>query len=663
MSIDPQQQIKKIKSSVLNALTDQVEYLQLMPVAATKLLLLTADEESNIRDLSKVIETEPALATQILKTVNSSQFNFSRSINSIQRATSILGFSNVRNTAIKLLVYNKLIARPTGQSFDLHFFWQHSLFVATLSREIAIILNHPDPDLLYTAGLLHDIGKLILESHGKLSYSEFISSNTSLTNSTIKNELDFFGINHEQAGYIACLDLKLPEIITSVVANHNNEQDNPVAFKQENAIISFSNYLAGIHSLGSFSQEPPPILPAVVMEIRAIKNIDIEALFHHVDKEMQETSQFYGIQFPTLTQLRSKLIEVLIQTNQSTLQPIPQTNNIATSTKILSSLTIPHQSLYPEIFIPKTLRAIHENFKIDRIFMLNMSSSKNRNLFSQFCWPEKCPQTESKQTLKINVDTLTGDFLTCLRTKHSAIITTREFKNRSLLYQIGVTECIAIPILRNNRLCNVLYADNKFSKAPLTTELLTQIDPIAKELGSALYNARCFELEKNRAEIDPLTGLSNKRMITDFLENLFSNNLTNLKKVSVGFLDIDHFKKLNDVCGHQLGDEALKIVAYILRRLTRDGDFVGRYGGEEFIFVLPKCTQKEAQQYAERIRSEIEVQGIKFKDKFKNNKLTASIGIAMYQSEYKNYSRLIAVADKAMYQAKNSGRNNVASIP
>ena len=333
--------MNKLKESVYNALSDQVKNLQLIPVTAIKLLQLTANEDSDFHDLSKIIETEPALATQILKTVNSPLFNFPHPINSIQRAVSMLGFSNIRSTAIKLLFYNKLIAKPTGQSFDLLYFWQHSLFVATLGREIAIKLNHPDPDMLYTAGLLHDIGKLVLESHGKLSYSEFISANTNITPSTLKNELIFFGISHEQIGHIICLDLELPEVITSVVANHYAELDNPFEFKLENAVITFANYLAGIHGLGSFYQEQPPVLPNAVIKIIEIKNIDIDSLFTHVDKEMQETSKFYGIQFPTLNQLRVQLIQTSIESNQSNSQS-PQEKSKPSN--LLSSLTIPHQS-------------------------------------------------------------------------------------------------------------------------------------------------------------------------------------------------------------------------------------------------------------------------------------------------------------------------------
>jgi len=656
-------QMKRLKDSVNNALSDQVKNLHLIPVTAIKLLQLTAKEDCDFHDLSKIIETEPALATQILKTVNSPLFNFPHPINSIQRAVSMLGFSNIRSTAIKLLFYNKLIAKPTGQSFDLLYFWQHSLFVATLGREIAVKLNHSDPDMLYTAGLLHDIGKLVLESHGKLSYSEFISANTNITPSTLKNELIFFGINHEQIGHIICLDLELPGVITSVVANHYAEPDNPFEFKLENAIITFANYLAGIHGLGSFYQEQSPVLPNSVSKIIDIKNIDIDSLFTHVDKEMQETSKFYGIQFPTLNQLRIQLIQSSIESNQSNSQPT-QTSSQAKpkQSNLLSTLTIPHQSLNPESFIPQTLRAIHKSFNFDRVFMLSMFT-KNRSLYSKHCWPPNNPTNNLDQSLEIKIDTLTGDLLTCLRTRHPAIITNKHFKNRSLLNQIGVIEFIAIPILRNKRLCAVLYIDNKFSQDPLKVESLTQIAPIAKELGSALFNARCFELEKNRAEIDSLTGLSNKRMINDFLEILFSDKKRDLSRIGIGFLDIDYFKKLNDECGHHSGDEALVLVADVLRSLTREGDFVGRYGGEEFVFVLVDCTETEAHQYAERIRAEIETKGIEFQHKFNNNKLTASIGIVMYQPEYKNHAQLIAIADQAMYQAKNSGRNNVVSLP
>ncbi len=648
-----------ISTKVRQILTDEVRYLQLVPAAAIKLLQLTNDENSDIRDLSRVIETEPSLTTQILKTVNSALFNFPHPITSIQRAVSILGFSSIRNTAIKILFYEKLISAQSSQVFDLTFYWQHCLFVATLSHDIAIRLNYPDPDLLYTTGLIHDIGKLILESYGKASYSQFISSNSE-TDHLLHNELSFFGVTHQQVGQVFCQESQLPRIITAVVAYHNsgnNADEDYIEFKKEIAIVGLANYLAWIQGIGSYSKNSAPILPQSVIDEIHLEKLDIEALLDHADQEMLATSHFYGIQFPTLNQLRAKLIQTSIQFSKSGHQnnqtPALSETNPA---NFLASLTIPHKSLDAEIFIPQTLRAIHETFNFDRVFMLNMTS-RHRSLVASYRWPND--SDDSSSPLEIKIDTLTNDLLTCLRTQHASIISDRHNQNHKLLKQLAVTEFIAVPILRNNRLTAVLYADNKFSKIPIQAHVLTQISPIANELGSALYNAKRFELERTKAELDPLTGLSNKRMIADFLDKLFSEKNKNQDQIAIGFLDIDHFKKLNDECGHQSGDDALKVVAHILRNVTRNGDFVGRYGGEEFVFVLVNSNLSGAYQYAERVRSKIEAKGLLLSHRFHHNELTVSIGVAMNQPQHKTYQDLIASADKAMYQAKNSGRNKV----
>jgi diguanylate cyclase (GGDEF)-like protein len=148
-------------------------------------------------------------------------------------------------------------------------------------------------------------------------------------------------------------------------------------------------------------------------------------------------------------------------------------------------------------------------------------------------------------------------------------------------------------------------------------------------------------------------------MIHYFMDEIFQGHYATLEKIAIGFIDIDKFKLVNDVCGHQAGDEALKIVAEIMGNLTRPQDFIGRYGGEEFIFLLKNTDPSGALAYAERIRKEIESRGKIAAEKFHNLKLTASIGVATYNSYYANYTDMIKVADQAMYRAKQEGRNKV----
>jgi len=182
-----------IKKAARSILKDEIKHLQLVPSVAIKLLKLTNDDNARIEHLSLIIETEPVLAAKILKQVNSAAYALPNKITSISRAVTMLGFSSVRQLAINLLLYNKLIQQGSKRAFDLLFFWQHCLYVASLSRRIAVALKYPDPDLVYTGGLLHDIGKIVLENYGRVTYSDFIHSMGKSGHSTIEEERRFSG--------------------------------------------------------------------------------------------------------------------------------------------------------------------------------------------------------------------------------------------------------------------------------------------------------------------------------------------------------------------------------------------------------------------------------------------------------------------------------------
>jgi diguanylate cyclase (GGDEF)-like protein len=148
-------------------------------------------------------------------------------------------------------------------------------------------------------------------------------------------------------------------------------------------------------------------------------------------------------------------------------------------------------------------------------------------------------------------------------------------------------------------------------------------------------------------------------MMTKYLTKIFQSNDDELKHCAVGFIDIDFFKKFNDTCGHQAGDDVLKIVAQIMRTHTRPKDFIGRYGGEEFVFVIQTANVKGVHCYAERIRQEIERKGKILSQRFHGHALTVSIGVSLYRPVFKTHNAFIEAADAAMYIAKQNGRNCV----
>lgn len=156
---------------------------------------------------------------------------------------------------------------------------------------------------------------------------------------------------------------------------------------------------------------------------------------------------------------------------------------------------------------------------------------------------------------------------------------------------------------------------------------------------------------------DPLTGLYNRRFLNEALEREISRAKRSRHPVSIAILDIDYFKEVNDTYGHEAGDVALIHLAGILSKLTRAGDFVFRYGGEEFLIMLPATSHAAAHQFAERCRQHIEGAILEYAGQ--QIKLTVSIGISTFGPQEAGPERVLKAADAALYKAKTSGRNCV----
>lgn len=157
---------------------------------------------------------------------------------------------------------------------------------------------------------------------------------------------------------------------------------------------------------------------------------------------------------------------------------------------------------------------------------------------------------------------------------------------------------------------------------------------------------------------DGLTGVLNKKAILELLGEQFARSQARGSPLALAMFDIDHFKKINDTYGHPAGDHVLReTCGLIANKVVRDRDALGRYGGEEFSLVLGETPLEIAADIAERIRATIERQVFLFDDEVVP--VTVSIGVAACLPAMNGADDLIALADKALYDAKNSGRNCV----
>lgn len=163
----------------------------------------------------------------------------------------------------------------------------------------------------------------------------------------------------------------------------------------------------------------------------------------------------------------------------------------------------------------------------------------------------------------------------------------------------------------------------------------------------------------HRATRDPLTGIFNRARILDALSHELERSQRNRQPVGLIMLDVDHFKQINDTHGHTVGDDVLIEICQRLGQSLRGFDSLGRFGGEEFLFVLPECDLQEAETVAERIRQTIASRPIATADGDIN--VSVSCGVSSYPGCGHRINQLLVAADQALYLAKRNGRNRVES--
>lgn len=223
----------------------------------------------------------------------------------------------------------------------------------------------------------------------------------------------------------------------------------------------------------------------------------------------------------------------------------------------------------------------------------------------------------------------------------------------------GVSEISILPFVKMNCCYGLLTVSARHE--PFTDIDKKFIRIFSSHFSSLMYNILIQQRDTNRlinkANYDYLTGILNRGAVMEKLEMLFRLAVRTKEPLSILIGDIDHFKCINDTYGHLIGDKVLTEVTETLRMQTRDTDLLGRYGGEEFIFVLYACSSKEAYQAAERRRTAINNIAVTIKEEEEPLKLTMSFGIASLIESDVNSESIISRADAALYEAKYNGRN------
>ena len=240
----------------------------------------------------------------------------------------------------------------------------------------------------------------------------------------------------------------------------------------------------------------------------------------------------------------------------------------------------------------------------------------------------------------------------------------------------GQTQKIALPqgvqmegVLADFRPGEILVLPASYKGVPLGVtvlgktgsyqeEELTRLELFRQGFGLALNNALAHDRLQRLAALDPLTGVYNRRFGLGRLHEEFERSIRSTIPLGLLMLDIDHFKSVNDTYGHQAGDRILKSIAAIIKSILREGDILVRYGGEEFLAILPAAASEDLELIGERIRRSVEESSHPYDSQ--TIRVTISIGGAAFPNQnVEKESALLQLADDSLYKAKETGRNRV----
>ena len=629
-----------------------------------KMLTLCNDPDATIGDVAKLVETDPSITAKVLGIVNSAFFNLRSRISAISEAVLFLGLDEVKKICLGATFFEKMVKSGPQKQFDRTFFWRHCLCVASLSQALAAEIGYPTPEDAYTAGLLHDFGKIALDRFGRVNYAVFCKNAFNCTGPSVEAERDVMGIGHDDLGAYYGHRWGFPQKLSLAIQYHHRRFNHLDLCKEDMqfiCIVCLADFLAWTQGMGSVDAIAPLSLQPEVEQNIQLDRINFEAVIQKMDEEIENTAKFYEFKFPSSDQYRANLLKAnlkLSSINSAYFSP-KQKEIHQKKHSMTASITAPHCSLEPEKILSATLKAICQDFGFDRVYILRAVSPLRR------LQVVKCLQQDGfsnhLSSHYISTDKVDNGFLQCLRNKEPVVINGTLPGEKEVLERFSVSQMLVVPFCSHDKVIGLLGMDYAVSGKKIEPGLFSSIALVANELGLALENASAYKKAKSASLHDGLTGLLNRMAVDDLLKESFIKAVSEDTPLSVAMIDVDFFKKFNDMFGHQAGDSVLRLIAKALKKMSRPTDYVGRYGGEEFIVVLNNTDPAKAVVYAERIRKEIERLGHLLSDRFPGLGLTVSIGISSFEHDTKNKEALVSKADEALYKAKKAGRNRVVS--
>ena len=616
-------------------------------------LRLTQREDFSMGEIGRVIQSDPALTGRIIRLANSAAGGSAVPVKTAMDAAMRLGVRTVRNLALGFtLVSGHRSGRCT--EFDYDGFWSNSLAMAVAARNLAAALRL-DPLEIFNCGLLADIGSLALASIHPERYSNLLrAARADGARPLVELEREELDIDHCELGGAMMRDWGVPASFAFAAEVYELEA-LPREFPDREArsltwLLHTARRMVGLrlhYAVGAEGERLVREAHAALAEALDELGIDrtqFEALCGGLHAEWTEWVGLFEL--PADFSIEERELVNRAEWSRNTPEQAEKLAD-AGPRRGLRILAVDDDPVSLRLLEHHLVRDGHQVIKASNgVEALEVALQGDPQMVVTD-W--MMPEMDGIELCKALRRTTVG------RGMYILILTGREEEARVVeAFDAGADEFVTKPF--NPK---ILLARVRAGQRMIELREQTEIDRRERERQVAEMAVLNRKL-KVAAMTDVLTRLPNRRYAMKRLDQEVENANKNGVPLSVIMIDIDHFKRINDECGHDIGDQVLRETAHVLKRETRKGDVVCRLGGEEFLVICENSNLETGHQTAERIRAAVEEHEVGYGF---DRSITISGGVASLDSGPLTVDELLKEADRRVYVAKAGGRNQICSSP
>jgi diguanylate cyclase (GGDEF)-like protein len=610
---------------------------------ALEVISLTQREDTSNFDIVRLIGADPVLSIRVIKAANVLVSNSTRPVVTISDAVAVLGFRALRQLVMGIALIADHQSGPCKQ-FNYPQFWAHSLLTGIAVRYLTEQTKLAAAEEIFTLGLLGGVGRLTMASVYPKEFGSMLEHANSETLAQLySHEREEFGFEETEVSSAILADMNFPPLFQRLIHDFPQPESSNASEGSREWQLMHMLHLAALMADVCLANKSSDLREVRKLRLAAA-SISIE------EKTLISVSEKCAAEWPEWAALLNLgkrsipsfagLFDNADHDGEAELSSTAPVDNMGFKLRVL----------------------VVDDDRSTRMLIEAMLKSAGHHVATAATGVEALQKIKTERPQLVITDWVMPemDGITLCREIRARsdvsdvyviIVTAHEMPGKLVeAFEAGADDYIVKPITPKMFLAR-LRAGQRVVQ--LQEELAADRDQLAHysaELSSA--NERL----QQQALTDALTGLPNRRFAMDRVAQEWALSQRGERTLSCLMIDVDHFKRINDNFGHQVGDEALRLIADTLRQSARAQDVVCRYGGEEFMVICPDTKLADAFKCAERMRLSVESKKLKLQGGTEL-KMTISIGVAEKVEPIASVEKLLVRADNNLYAAKEAGRN------